>query len=70
MYYTKYSRKLKKGLIFEMPKEGGYISVYIGKNSKIQICEKGYLRGETISTIPEFFKSTCDRWYRSFIANQ
>ena len=72
MYYSFYSRKLKKEIVFSIP---GKSYIFVDLNGEPgtlgnQICDGGYLTGSTIGYSGEnekVFEKICKNWWRSYL---
>ena len=76
MIYTIKSRKYKTEIDFYCSGKGlygfGYVYVnFNGSNWEVpersQICDGGYLRGETIRAREESFEYTCQQWWKQYL---
>jgi len=76
MRYTIKSRKYKTEIDFYCSGKGlyGFSYVYVNFNGcnndnaeRSQICDGGYLRGETIKARGDTFEYTCKQWWNQYL---
>lgn len=67
---TKASRKLEMKIVFTVADNGGYVWASINGRGEQQICEGGFLRGDTVFCRGEQLDAIASKWMRQFVKNQ
>lgn len=67
---TKASRKLGIEILFTVADNGGYVFASIDGRGEQQICEGGFLRGDTVFCRGEQLDAVASKWMRQFAKNQ